>query len=64
MDRKGSKEYRSQASHPKQRRFQGNQFTVEKDVDIPSTLGEKLQNKEDLDTIISSTHDYCILKEE
>ena len=47
----------------KQRRFHGNQFSVEKDVDIPSTSGEKLQHKENLDIIISSTHGYCILKE-
>ena len=48
----------------KRRRFHRNQFTVEKDVDISSTSGEKLQHKENLDIIISSTHGYCILKEE
>ena len=48
----------------KRKRFYGNQFTVEKDVDIPSTSAEKLQHKENLDIIISSTHGYCILKEE
>ena len=60
MDRKGLKEYLSQTSRPK-RRFHGNQYTVEKDVDIPSISGEKLQRKENLDIIISSMHDYCIL---
>ena len=61
MNRKGSKEYLSQANRPKRRRFHGNQYTVEKDVDISSTSGQKLQRKENLDVIVSSAHGYRVL---
>lgn len=60
MDKKGKR-----GSHPdrsKKRRFQGNQSTVEHDINFASTSAEKLANKKTVDDIkISRVFDYCIL---
>jgi hypothetical protein len=60
MDRKGTRLNRCRANRVRKRKFQGNQHTIEAEIDFASTSTRKLSLREDI-LVTQPSHSYRIL---
>lgn len=61
MPKKGGRFSTYRISKSRKRRFSGNRFTLEKDIEFTITSAEKLQNSNYDDIIINPAHSYVII---
>lgn len=61
-DRKGTRETRAHAERRKKRKFQGNRYSLENDLDYTSASAKKLLGSMNLEVPVASNFAYCILE--
>ncbi|XP_014472349.1 PREDICTED: uncharacterized protein LOC106743225 isoform X2 [Dinoponera quadriceps] len=61
-DRKGTRETRAHAERRKKRKFPGNRYTLENDLDYTSASAKKLLGSMNLEVPVASNFAYCILE--
>jgi len=61
-DKKGTRSTRSYAERRKKRKFQGNRFSLENDLEFTSASAKKLLGSMNLEVPVASNFAYCILE--